>query len=56
MAKKNVHKVGPLTEGKKKIIASLLEECTKGAFSKKYFKYIKIDILSNDDIDMLKNI
>lgn len=26
MAKKNVHKVGPLTEGKKNIIASLLEE------------------------------
>lgn len=26
MAKKNVHKIGPLTEGKKNIIASLLEE------------------------------
>lgn len=26
MAKKNVHKVGPLTEGKKNVIASLLEE------------------------------
>ena len=26
MAKKNVHKVGPLTEGKKNIIAALLDE------------------------------
>ncbi|WP_037373165.1 transposase, partial [Anaerovorax odorimutans] len=26
MAKKNVYKVGPLTEGKKNIIASLIEE------------------------------
>lgn len=26
MGKKNVHKIGPLTEGKKNIIAALLEE------------------------------
>ena len=26
MSKKNVHKIGPLTEGKKNIIAALLEE------------------------------